>query len=335
MTALLCLILLISLPCHSRTLANTSTIRRGVGVFIENDSRNVGGPGSDQAFTNGLLAAYLRSNLRGQHWAFPSKSLHESDPSGESWYVTSDSYQLGQQLYTPQTTQSFESIPSERPYAAWLYLGASFTFQKGEQLRSFELRVGQVGPSANGEQVQNNFHRLIGTRTANGWSHGLHDEMTVQLYAQQKSPLRNSPRWEFIFSYGGALGNVLQGLSAGVLARAGPQLPHDSGPWRPSTDSPLTMPFTEYKSAAVFADPYVFVGLRSQLTHRNIFLNGNSDGDSVSVKPRTFFLELEWGASVGFIGGTAVWSFVTRSPEHDQTTQTISFASLSYVHPIQ
>ena len=82
---------------------------------------------------------------------------------------------IGQNIYTPQDTDTSAPIHNDRPYAAWLY--ASFALQSTYKrvdpktmkdvpvrLDTLALDVGLVGPAAGGEFVQNNFHRLIGVR---------------------------------------------------------------------------------------------------------------------------------------------------------------------------
>ena len=46
-------------------------------------------------------------------------------------------------------------IADDRPYAAALLLSFGYNARKGDRLRTTQLRLGMVGPSAFGEQVQN------------------------------------------------------------------------------------------------------------------------------------------------------------------------------------
>ena len=54
------------------------------------------------------------------------------------------------------------------------------------RLDTIALDLGLVGPAAGGEFVQNNFHRLIGVPTANGWANQLHNEPTIGLTFERR-----------------------------------------------------------------------------------------------------------------------------------------------------
>jgi len=82
---------------------------------------------------------------------------------------------LGQSIFTPEDTAARRLVVDDRPYAGWLYGGISAHTQRPgavagiglEMLDTVELDVGVVGPLALGEEVQNNFHDLIGVGRSN------------------------------------------------------------------------------------------------------------------------------------------------------------------------
>ena len=55
-----------------------------------------------------------------------------------------------------------------------------------DTLSTWELDVGVVGSSAQGEEVQNAFHDLLGADEANGWDNELDDEPGVALIYERK-----------------------------------------------------------------------------------------------------------------------------------------------------
>src|SRR6266567_4597317 len=70
---------------------------------------------------------------------------------------------LGQSIFTPKNLAIRPPDPHDRPYAGWLYAGASLLQETGSRmLENAELDFGIVGPGALGKQVQNDFHQFIG-----------------------------------------------------------------------------------------------------------------------------------------------------------------------------
>src|SRR3546814_8984035 len=90
---------------------------------------------------------------------------------------------------------------------------ASFGYnaRNGDRLRTTQLRVGIVGPSAQGKQVQNGWHKIIGTERFEGWDNQLHDEPVFQLVHERmrRWPAVNADGWgwDAIAHWGGSVGN--------------------------------------------------------------------------------------------------------------------------------
>lgn len=124
--------------------AQVKDYKDAYAIYFENDSRNIGGPGSDQAYTNGFKFSYI---------------------------------------YAPNDTQATNLIVDERSYAAWLYLGFAVSLKAKSTEHFLELDLGTIGPSALGEQVQNGFHSLIGTNKANGWSNEFEQRKELSSFA--------------------------------------------------------------------------------------------------------------------------------------------------------
>jgi lipid A 3-O-deacylase len=237
------IILIVVLLPHLSLAAESSN--RGVsegqsfGIAIENDSKNVGGPGSDQAYSNGIHFAYVYARNKVPKWA--PKELRESEFfKGELTDSTANfGISVNHQIYTPENTIAFGLQTDDRPYVAWLNVSFSVVLKNQKRSQSIELSLGTIGPAANGEAIQNSFHRWIGTEKAEGWGNQLKDEPTVQLNYQQRLSffeLRapTGAYFDLIPIFGGCLGNVFTGLHVGMLARVGVNLPDDVGPSRPS-----------------------------------------------------------------------------------------------------
>ena len=166
------------------------------------------------------------------------------------------------------------------------------------RLDTLQLDLGLIGPAAGGEFVQNNFHRLIGVAQANGWANQLHNEPTIDLAFERRwrtgrTVVFDDPKLEFDFipRIGAALGNVATYADVGGTARIGKNLRDDFGPTRPRPALPGSEAFIGDGSFGW----YLFAGVDGQAVGRNIFLDGNTDGNSLRVSHRPFVAEAQAG----------------------------------------
>lgn len=310
---------------------------QGFGLAVENDSRNVGGPGVDQAYSNGVKFSYVYARDQIPKWA-PKTFVENSYLKNELIKSKANfGLSLNHQIYTPNNTSVATYIASDRPYAAWLAVAASLHLKNESRSQTVEASVGVVGPSALGEQVQNGFHRMIGSQTAEGWAHQLGNEPAIQFSYQQRLhffELRNKygPYFDLIPMVGGGLGNVFIGMHSGMLARLGINLPDDFGPARPSggeSDSFVSpsAPPDDLKSSY-----YFFGGIRGNAVARNIFLDGNTFRPSHRVTKYPFTVETEFGFGVQFMPLSLVWRYVVRSPDFEENSGFNSFASIGITY---
>jgi lipid A 3-O-deacylase len=303
-----------------------------VALYIENDSRNVAGPGSDQAYTNGIKFAYIYANNQIPDWAKKTALKLNFFDAGISSSKVNFGLSLGHQIFSPNNTYLTELIPDDRPYAGWLYAGFAVSLKKDDVAQFFEFDIGIIGPSALGKQVQNNFHDLIRTRRAEGWQNSLHDEPTLQLYYQKRFKYFKSKNLDFFPYYGAAFGNVNIGAHVGSLIRIGINLPDDFGPSRPSASDGDSFVSPINHALVKESGYYGFVGARGSAMARNIFLDGNTFQKSHRVEKKPFVLETEFGFGLVINPFSFVWRFVTHSVEFDKQTRLISFASLNFVY---
>ena len=157
--------------------------------------------GTDRNYTNGFRFSYVRppklkrfapyivGNKVGEAGvkgvtldrALP---LVSSDLPRERVYVR-QGFQIGQSIFTPRDTAASRPDPDDRPYAGWLYVGSTWVVERRTAERvildTFQVNVGIVGPAAFGDEVQNQFHRVIGDSPVNGWDFQLDNEPGVEL----------------------------------------------------------------------------------------------------------------------------------------------------------
>lgn len=327
----LIVLLLPLLPVAAESSNRGISEGQSFGIAIENDSENVGGPGSDQAYSNGIHFAYVYARNKVPKWA--PKELRESEffKSELADSTANFGVSVNHQIYTPEDTLAFGLQSDDRPYVAWLNVSFSVVLKNQNRSQSIELSVGTIGPAANGEAIQNSFHRWIGTEKAEGWGNQLKDEPTVQINYQQRISflefrIPTGAYFDLIPMFGGGLGNVIMGLHSGILARVGVNLPADVGPSRPSggdTES-FVVPMTTDESRSSY---YFFAGIRGNAVARNLFLDGNTFQESHRVTKYRLNFETEVGLSAQIRPVNVTWRFVVRSPEFEQDKGFNSFAS--------
>ena len=311
-----------------------------VGFALENDFF-ARASNSDEHYTNGIQFSYLTPARVAV--AAPLQSLTRLPMFGIDKKTTCASHRyaiaLGQELFTPDDTNTTALISDDRPYAAWLHL--TFALQSvwkheasGAALQDqWKLDIGIVGPSAMGEQAQNNYHVLIGVAESKGWNNQLEDEIGINLTFERsvRSPAFATPslfglETDFV-PYGVlSLGNVQTHAGLGGVFRLGPDVPEDFGPPRiyPGIGgSDVFTPISQF-------DWYVFAGLEGRAVAHNIFLDGNSFSTSHSVDKYPFVAEGRLGV-VAVIAKTARISYthIFRSKEFREQPEPDQFGSLT------
>jgi hypothetical protein len=250
---------------------------------------------------------------------------------------------VGQNLYTPADTDAYGPIYNDRPYAAWLY--ASFALQQTYKrhdpktnrqepvrLDTLQLDLGLVGPAAGGEFVQNNFHKLIGVPTANGWANQLYNEPTFGLTFERRwrtghGVIFENPKFEYdlVPRLGASVGNAATYASVGGTLRIGKELRNDFGPARARP----ALPGSEGFIGEGFGW-YFFVGAGGEAVARNMFLDGNSGGGNiVRVTHRPFVAEATAGLTILFRGVRISYTQVLRTPEFFERDRWDQFGSIN------
>jgi lipid A 3-O-deacylase len=239
---------------------------------------------------------------------------------------------LGQMFYTPQNTDLVIPDPTDRPYAAWLYLAGSVVSYSERQLNTLELQLGVVGPSALGEDVQDAVHDWLEDNPARGWDSQLRDEFGFNVILERKwraIPLPE-PGWDFGLDLTPhmrlSVGNVATYAAAGATVRLGQNLASDFG-------APLIRPSS---SGSAFFDKregfgwYIFAGVEGRAVAQDIFLDGNTFVDSPpSVDKKPLVADFVTGAAVLIGSARVTYAQVMRTEEFDGQDGNATFGSLS------
>src|ERR1700722_16997848 len=147
-----------------------------ITIQLENDSTR---PGSDKYSTSGERIAYTSPTglVPGPLAAFGHLLLGDGQQR--------IALEVSQNIFTPLDDKVTNPPLNDRPYAAVL-LGTISLIQDTDTTRTaLALGLGVIGPDAQGEQVQNGFHTLIGQGSIGGWRTQIGNQPVIQLTADR------------------------------------------------------------------------------------------------------------------------------------------------------
>jgi hypothetical protein len=295
--------------------------------------------GQDQGYSSGVQLTLVSPNLadytddpclpRLARWfnRYLDALTPDRDFEQKNMVVT-----LGHALFTPTDFTRSDLIEDDRPYAAALLMSLGYNARSGDDLRTTQLQLGIVGPSAKGEQVQNEVHRILDVAPFEGWDNQLRDEPVFRLVHERMR--RFSPHedgkwgWDAITHWGGSLGNLATYANAGGEVRFGRHLPDDFGstPLRPAGEN--TAPTRGARAGGAFGI-HAFLTADARWVLRDITLDGNTFKDSHSVDKHSFVADVGYGLALT----KGRWKFALaryfRTREFEGQAETPEFGSFT------
>jgi len=320
------LLLLVTATLLTITVQAEQTGGRYLTVTSEND---IYVPrGQDRHYTNGIRFGFGLDHRAEQHWYSWLRKLMSTAETTQRY-----EFAFGQNIYNPEFYIASFAIPTDRPYAAWIYTEIAVNSHTPGMLQSLVANVGIVGPAALGEPVQKFIHTITGDREPAGWNNQLRNEPTVLLRYRRSwfVPLLQSGQIQFdlVPKAGISLGNVFTDAGIGAAVRLGNFLPEQDIPLR--IQPGLSDGTSYYPIRNGQLDWLLFAELQGRAVARNLFLDGNTFRNSLSVKKR----HLVGDAAVGVIFGfgqfrhplSLAFSFVWRGREFELQQGSNSFGS--------
>lgn len=300
-----------------------------VSLTVENDKF---GGGTDRNYSNGLRI----ERVSGADEIFPALEwVADRIPFLDlKRQELRQGFALSHVIFTPEDKTLAVPDPTDRPYAGWLYASGTIVGTNGNTQDTLQVNLGIVGPSAGGEFVQNNFHRVIGVAEAQGWTSQLKDEPGVEIIAQRlyRFPGPTLPlgvETDLGFDVGGALGNVRTYASSGLTARIGWDLDSSFGPprIRPAlSGAGEFIPGTDENPMG----GYLFMGVAGRAVGRDMFLDGNLFRDSPRVDDRkTYVGDLQAGLAIHYRQVQLAFTYVNRTEEFDAQVTPQRFGAFS------
>jgi lipid A 3-O-deacylase len=318
-----------------------SGLQPSVGFRVDNDA--LSGDPQDRGYTNGLQLTVRTGNLQGfaepdclppmvravdraVDWLYPD-GLHQKNVL----------FNLYHGVFTPADHQATDVVVDDRPYAAVLLFGAGYNARRGDTtLHSTQLRLGIVGPSAKGRQLQNGLHRVLAVNQYRGWSNQLRDEPLLQLLHERLRRVEfASAPWGFesdlIGHWGGSLGNFATHANVGFEWRFGRNLSTDFGtdPLRPEGENVARGDAPAQRWAW-----HAFISVDGRAVAHNITLDGNTWKDSHGVAKKRWVADLGYGVAVVHRSWKLVLSQYYRTREFEGQPHRSVFGSLTLVREL-
>ena len=282
-----------------------------VGLVVENDIFG----NTDRNYTSGLKLTYVSpwgEEDELTRWIVDNLWL------GDRSLRLRTVYGLGHNMFTPEDLSVVGPQPDDRPYAGYLYGSYGIVAEDKTTVSTLDLEFGVVGPSAQGEWVQENFHSVFKFDEPRGWDNQLNDEpafaLTIERQWKDVQPAAlDGLEYEIRPHAGVSLGNVRSDVFAGATVRFGTQLRSGSLP-------PRVRPSL---AGSGFFDPtsgmswYGFLGLNGRFVAQNLFLDGNTWGESLSVDKKPFVADIQTGVAVQWGGVQISYTYVVRTEEFE------------------
>ena len=297
---------------HANDDSVVKDTRGTVSIVYENDW--VDG-GKDRNYTNGIRLSYVSGTKPTDGL---SKWVAEHMLGTDQETVSRRGFAIGHSIFTPNDISTNQQLKDDHPYGAWLYGEYTLMNAKKDQVDQFTLQLGVVGPSAGGEWVQNEVHKLIGADPANGWDNQLEDELGVVLsYDRRFRALWQTGDATFgadlTPSAGFSLGNIQTNFRIGGMVRIGQDLRTDYGPSRIRP----ALAGAGYFTPSDKLSWYVFGGFEGRYVAHDIFLNGSLFKDGPSVKSNNFVGDFQAGFAFQIVDTQFAFTYVERTPEFE------------------
>lgn len=253
--------------------------------------------GGDRHYTSGVRLGWgFRAGKSG--WAL--NWLGNLTPLTDDPAQREYEFALGQNIFTPEFISIPDPLPFDRPYAGWFYGELSVRAHNPGVEEALSVSVGVIGRAALGERTQRFVHQITNSIEPQGWDNQLLSEPALLLRYRRSwfHPLFNSLGGELqadlVPRAGISLGNVFIDGGLGANLRLGSHLPErDTGLRSPPGLSGNTQRFQVRGTR--WLDWRIIAGGQVRLAGRNIFLDGNTFQDSLSVDRRPF----QWDAELG------------------------------------
>lgn len=226
-------------------------------------------------------------------------------------------YTIGQNIYTPHDKNSKDLIPTDRPYAGYLYGSIFDTIysDNGDSLWG-ELQVGMIGPDTYAEQTQIFIHELIHSKIPLGWDNQIPNHFAFLLINRYTTHIYEKEYFAIDPYIGSSLGNLADIINIGFNIYAGYNLPPDRNQQR-------IIPFKGNIEKEWNSYAYLYAGIEPKLVLYNMLLEDHR----FSIHPESFVYDRNVGAVFGCEYFELSFTLCFRSKEFEEQYKAESFGS--------
>jgi lipid A 3-O-deacylase len=189
--------------------AQTSSYKSEFGFRSENDSYLAGG--RDRYYTNGLSL-----NFR--------TALNTLRVKNDNLNKMIFELEAGQKIFNPQSGNIPNSIYIDRPFAGYLYAGASLNLlYHSENNLKLSLQGGTIGPSSLAQEAQELIHNVAGFYEIDGWQWQVNNEFAINASAEYNVLINRfaNDKVDLTANSYINIGNTFSGAGAGFTLRTG------------------------------------------------------------------------------------------------------------------
>jgi hypothetical protein len=224
-------------------------------------------------------------------------------------------FEITQQIYTPFNTSTSSSVKGDRPYAGVLMGTISLLSDTDTSRSVMSLGLGVTGPLAQGQEMQDFVHSVIGQRKDAGWGSQLPNEPATQITSSRVWRLKTGEVMgldtEALPDLTAAIGTLRVYAESGVTFRIGQGLEADFG-------APRLRP--GQTGSDVFTRPtdvgwYAFAGGLGRAVAYDTTLNGAMFQSSARVRVTPVVGEFQAGFAIMAYGTRLTYTQVIQTQE--------------------
>jgi len=176
-------------------------------IGLQNDNDSFLLKGSDRYYTDGFFIYYR----------------HALQISGKNNLANKVlGFEAGQKIFTPQSGFIPKPQYVDRPFAGYLYIGATLNLlYKNESNLKLGAQLGVVGPASQAEAVQNFIHKTFGFYRPGGWQYQIKNDPEINLSAEYNKLIARAHWIDVSVASYINLGTGFSGAGAGPMVRLG------------------------------------------------------------------------------------------------------------------
>jgi len=268
-------------------LMSFSAFSGQLSIMAENDITGH----TDHYFTHGTRIQYVEDN----NWGFS----------------------VGQNMYTPDQKWREDLMPSNRPYAGYLYGSVFNTSYLANRDEFFtELQVGVVGPDSYAEKTQIWVHEHIGSMMPMGWDNQIPNHFAFLLINRYTTHFLESKYFSIDPYIGSQVGNLADNVNAGFNVYVGYNLPTDRNQGR-------LIPFKVVRGNNWNPYAYLYAGVEPRLVLYNMLL----EDKRFTIHTESFVYDENAGLVIGCTYFELSFTLCVRSREFEEQPKPENFGS--------